>query len=266
MDNEKPGIVCSDGASPLIVGCVFTGNQAGAALSFQSDPIISNCLIWGNESSYVGGGLFLDQSNAAISNCTIVDNTALSSGGGIYCFGNSTSTVTNCIIHGNTPTQIGGGSLPVTYSNVQGGYNGEGNIDADPLFADPGEHDYRISPGSPCIDAGANYAVPSGIETDFDGNPRFVDDPFTQDTGLGDPPLVDMGAFEYQPENDCPADVNDDQIVDIDDLFDVLAHWGEGAGPYDVNDDGVVDIDDIFDVLGDWGPCPSKDGSAANRR
>jgi len=54
----------------------------------------------------------------------------------------------------------------------------------------------------------------------------------------------------------CPWDVNGTGVVDIDDLFDVLAHWGEGSGQYDVNDDGTVDIDDIFDVLANWGPCP----------
>lgn len=56
--------------------------------------------------------------------------------------------------------------------------------------------------------------------------------------------------------NSCQADVNDDKVVDIDDLFDVLAHWGEGPGPHDADDDGFVDIDDIFFVLSNWGPCP----------
>lgn len=54
----------------------------------------------------------------------------------------------------------------------------------------------------------------------------------------------------------CPADVNGDDQVDIDDLFAILAHWGEGAGQYDVNEDGLVNIDDVFAVLADWGPCP----------
>jgi YVTN family beta-propeller protein len=53
----------------------------------------------------------------------------------------------------------------------------------------------------------------------------------------------------------CPADVNNDGVVNIDDLFDVLGHWGQGAGQWDVNDDGKVDIDDVFAILGDWGPC-----------
>ncbi|UCD73889.1 MAG: hypothetical protein JSV91_08825 [Phycisphaerales bacterium] len=61
---------------------------------------------------------------------------------------------------------------------------------------------------------------------------------------------------DFRLVSSCPADVNDDEVVDIDDLFDILAHWGEGAGPYDVNGDGTVDIDDIFGVLAGWGPCP----------
>ena len=58
----------------------------------------------------------------------------------------------------------------------------------------------------------------------------------------------------------CAADVNCSGIVDIDDVFDVLAAWGTCGDPNDcpadVNGDGVVDIDDLFDVLAAWGPCP----------
>ena len=57
-------------------------------------------------------------------------------------------------------------------------------------------------------------------------------------------------------EDECPEDVNDSGAVDIDDLFEVLGHWGESGGIYDVNADGTVNIDDIFAVLGAWGPCP----------
>lgn len=56
--------------------------------------------------------------------------------------------------------------------------------------------------------------------------------------------------------NDCPEDVNADDVVDIDDIFAVLAEWGPcTACPEDVNEDGNVDIDDIFAVLAAWGPC-----------
>jgi hypothetical protein len=70
--------------------------------------------------------------------------------------------------------------------------------------------------------------------------------------------LVDgrEGAFLIDMGTDCPEDVNLDGVVDIDDLFAILGHWGEGPGQYDVNNDGNVDIDDIFAILGAWGPCP----------
>ena len=51
----------------------------------------------------------------------------------------------------------------------------------------------------PSIDAADNTAVPAGILTDLDDNPRFVDDPVTPDRQWvrgtrGDRPMVDMFA------------------------------------------------------------------------
>ncbi|UCD74336.1 MAG: S46 family peptidase [Phycisphaerales bacterium] len=49
------------------------------------------------------------------------------------------------------------------------------------------------------------------------------------------------------------GDVNGDGVVDIDDIFAVLAAWGPCDDcPEDVNGDGVVDIDDLFEVLANW--------------
>jgi len=56
-----------------------------------------------------------------------------------------------------------------------------------------------LEPGSPCIDAGDNDAVTATMIVDFNGNPRRVDDPDAPDTGHGAPPIVDMGAYEFQP-------------------------------------------------------------------
>jgi hypothetical protein len=46
------------------------------------------------------------------------------------------------------------GTPTVTYSDVQGGWPGEGNIDADPRFSSRGRFDYLLRPSSPCIDGG----------------------------------------------------------------------------------------------------------------
>ncbi|UCD76245.1 MAG: hypothetical protein JSV91_04840, partial [Phycisphaerales bacterium] len=57
----------------------------------------------------------------------------------------------------------------------------------------------------------------------------------------------------------CPADLNGDDKVNIDDLFLVLGAWGLCEYcPEDLNDDGKVNIDDLFVILGEWGPCPGE--------
>ncbi|MBN1491704.1 MAG: family 10 glycosylhydrolase [Phycisphaerae bacterium] len=81
--------------------------------------------------------------------------------------------------------------------------------------------DYRIGPGSACIDAGTNAADGlSGITTDLLGYPRFFDDPVTVDTGAGTPPIVDIGAYEFQGTvcNDPVLDADGDGDVDLTDF------------------------------------------------
>ncbi|MHC4993389.1 MAG: hypothetical protein ACYTGC_20690, partial [Planctomycetota bacterium] len=54
----------------------------------------------------------------------------------------------------------------------------------------------------------------------------------------------------------CPANINGDSVVDVDDLIELVLDWGcEGDCAADVNADGVVDVDDVVEVILDWGPC-----------
>ncbi len=66
------------------------------------------------------------------------------------------------------------------------------DLQLDPRFLGSAEFPgyYRLSPDSPCIDAGHNGAVLSS--TDMDGQQRIVDG---SDAGTG---VVDIGAYEYQ--------------------------------------------------------------------
>jgi hypothetical protein len=115
--------------------------------------------------------------------------------------------VTNCILWDgvNGIWNNDGSSITVSFSDLQGGWTGPGgdNMDVDPNFVDvnnpdPNLRDYHLRPGSLCVDAGDNSAVPVHVTTDLDGHPRFFDDPFTVDTGVGSPPIVDIGAYELQ--------------------------------------------------------------------
>ncbi len=151
--------------------------------------------------AFGGGVVNRNKSKVRFRYCTFVDNVAggdRGSGGAIAVVQaekNSTSVV-NSVLWGNTAfygSQLyrsTEASVVVSYSNIQGGCSGTGNIDADPQFASPWGN-YRLRPGSPCIDAGTNtVGLPIGT-TDFDGTPRFVD-------GNGDgTAITDMGAYEY---------------------------------------------------------------------
>ena len=201
-------------SNPTILNCIITGSAAvgeggGGIFCALANPTITNCTITGNTAG-AGAGLFLMMSSPTIRNCVIAGNTATSFGGGVYCDTESNPSITNSILWGNGPQEIfvqAPANPVLNYSNIQGGWSGIGNVNADPLFADPGIGDYRLSAGSPAIDAGDNTAVPMGVTTDLDGNPRFVDDPGTPNTGVpgnGFVEIVDMGAYEFQGEA-CPC-------------------------------------------------------------
>ncbi|MAE72322.1 MAG: hypothetical protein CME06_17870 [Gemmatimonadetes bacterium] len=61
------------------------------------------------------------------------------------------------------------GVATIAYSDVQGGWPGEGNIDADPRFTNIRGYDVLLRPDSPCIDAGT-LAVEDEIS---DWHPRW---------------------------------------------------------------------------------------------
>ena len=247
------------GSAPNIINCTFTGNVAQSAAAGTRargggmanvgliTPTVVNCLFAANTAEEHGGAIENSLSAAArIINCTFIGNTSGLEGGGLHIVNEAAPIVRNCILWGNIPDPFGGPVAPnVRFCDIQGGFPGNGNIDADPLFVDPDNGDYHLSPGSPCIDAADNKAVPKGIDTDLDGNPRFVDDPNTRDTGNGDPPVVDMGAYEFQVASPCTWDLNDDDAVGTGDLILLLGSWGD---PY-----GTADL---IELLGNWGPCP----------
>jgi hypothetical protein len=176
----------------------------------------------------------------------------------------STIDVHNAISWGNGSadgdnliTESAGGpnlSNEVTYSNIQGGATGPGNIDADPMFADATGGDYRLSAGSPSIDAADNTAVPAGVTLDLAGSPRFADDPDTVDTGVpggdGGDLIVDMGAYEFQ--GGCRADVNGDGVLDTRDFLWFLNAWVQQDPRADWNGDGAVNTQDVIAYLNAW--------------
>ena len=124
------------------------------------------------------------------------------------------------------------------------------------MFVNPGSGDYRLMAGSPCIDVADSSAVPKGITIDLDGNPRFIEDPKTPDTGLAPCPIVDIGAYEFQDGSPdcCTWDLDGSGSVGTGDLLALFAQWGT-PGSADFDGDGTVNTVDLLILFANWGPC-----------
>ena len=185
------GALCNYGGTAEIKSCLFEANHAvgyGGAVDNRHgcSPSFSKCIFYTNEGRSGGAIATIGElDNANVTNCTFSRNNATENGGALYVGYNKCTTATNCILWGNTPGQIIG-EASASYCNVQGGWRGEGNIDADPLFADPDNIDYHLksqagrwapnrqswiidSVTSPCIDAGHPYTA-IGDEQEPNGN------------------------------------------------------------------------------------------------
>ncbi|MCH7993011.1 MAG: hypothetical protein IIB57_01055, partial [Planctomycetes bacterium] len=252
-----------------IVDSVFIDNTCedgygGAILTFSPDTNIVNSLFIGNDAKLEGGAISAWNSFLTLTNSTMYGNSVSSDkSGGLYGR-NSFIVINNSIVRGNTDSSGGGltGQVDgdattfadINYSNVEGVALSDGNIDEDPLFIDPlgtdgmigtEDDDFHLSPGSPSIDAGRNSLVPVATVFDLDGLDRFVDHP-TADSGLGTPPLVDMGPYESRF-----ADCDYSGTITLGDyagfgicLTGPTAPIDPGCGCLDLDIGGTVDLRD----------------------
>jgi parallel beta-helix repeat protein len=282
---------------PNLTNCTFIGNRAmygGAMLNTGvSNVTIFNCTFTGNSAEAIGGGMWnhLD-SNITLINCLFSENSAGLKGGGMICGANSNSTLKNCTFSRNSGQYGGGGiqndsnyelnlancilwdningeiegSAIVSYSDVEGGWPGLGNIDIDPCFVDANNGDYHLKSQagrwdpnskswvkddvtSPCIDSG-NPGCPEVNEPLPNGN------------------RINMGAYGGTAEaSKSPeywrsiADLTNDWIVDSNDLKVFADYWlqtGECI-PSDFDRSRSVDFNDFAIFGGQWrwkGPGP----------
>lgn len=125
--------------APTLIGCRFIANRAadargGGLFNDNSNTTLVNCLFAGNVAGD-GGGLYNQGAGPTLRHCTLAQN----SGGGLSDAAGQT-LLDHCIVWGNADNEILGPVLAV-YSNIGGGWPGEGNLDVNPLFADLGYWD-----------------------------------------------------------------------------------------------------------------------------
>jgi hypothetical protein len=189
------GIYCSY-SNPVIAYNFIAENNAvaymvtsggGGISCYYSNPRIENNVIVFN-SAIIGAGVNCSRSNPAFCNNTISLNSANWYGGGIFCYFSSPSIV-NSIIWGNTAEvdpQIYADSIDISYSCIQNGWPGIGNIDVFPHFRDPINNDFHLK-SIECGNILSSLCIDSGC-------PTFLDRVLNCYWGLGDY-LPDMGAY-----------------------------------------------------------------------
>jgi len=137
------GGIYSGWGPATISGNTIVGNEADdygggifctGTFADITSPLITSNLIAGNTGHNEGSGIACNYSSPTLLNNTIVNNSISE---GIYFFTDTPPTAKNCIIWDNSgANQIKGVTSGFTYCDIEDGFTGTGNIDADPLFVD----------------------------------------------------------------------------------------------------------------------------------
>jgi len=228
LDNSallKGGGIFNEEGSPTLVDCVFQGNTAqygGAIENYKSSPTVINTMFKENRSAQNGGAVSNYFGSSEFINCTFSGNRTTFSGGAVFNY-SGVHSFANCTFNGNRSENKGGGMgnlnaelimtnsimwgdrsledpeisekfsvISVQYSNVEGGYQGDGNDDSPPEFVKAGrwngdsweEGDYRLTVRSPCVDSGTDVEAPD-FDIEWAPRPQALS--------------YDMGAYEYRP-------------------------------------------------------------------
>ena len=225
--------------------------------NWSGNIVMSNCTFIGNFSESSGAGL--DASGTVeLNNCTFHGNWAYQESA-IAKGSSSILNIRNCIIWNgqNAISDINSSTITITYSNIQCGWEGEGNIDLDPLFANPG---YWADANDPNIIVEPNNPNSVWVEGDYHlksqagrWNPNtqtWVQDDVTSpciDAGDPNSPIgleqfpnggyINMGAYGGTSEGSksyfgkpvcetiIAGDINGDCKVDETDLEILMLHW-----------------------------------------
>jgi hypothetical protein len=237
----------------LAEDCIFTRNVGGAIRHSSGRMVVSNCVFAGNRDRAID----THSRYTTVRNCTFSGNSA-THGGSALC-GWHGPRVSNCIFWGNSspaidipPIKVPFEEPLISYCDVQGGWPGEGNIDIDPCFVEPGYWDVNGTPEDANDDfwVDGDYHLPSQAGRWDPHSQSWVQDDLTSpciDAGDPNSPLgiepfpnggrVNMGAYgagdraskSYFGEPVCETviagDINGDCKVDCQDFAIMSSHW-----------------------------------------
>ncbi len=224
VDGGGAGVCLDSAVGAVVRGNRLQNNLSGfdgggLYVHYATDAVIEDNVFYGNFASNWGGGINLYHSSAAVTNNAILSNISTGPGAGISLYDFSTmpafnntiagnistdspegggvynqdsaAAIINCIVWNNAPDQLfaaAGSPIEVSYSDVEGGWAGTGNISGDPRFSGADAFIPLLEGSSPCVNAGTSEGAP---ERDI----RNIHRPWGA--------AVDMGACEmvlWQPQ------------------------------------------------------------------
>jgi len=262
FDNEYyGGAVYDHSSTSTFTNCSFINNdshQGGALYSGEkSAATISNCLFAGNSGRHGSSAIHSSGIRLDLAGSTFAENRGASWDGGhtIGCdnWQNSSLKVVNCILwNGGNEVSSGFTVVEIIFSDIQGGWVGQGNINFDPRFAQPGRWDDNGTPDTNHDDfwLDGDYHLKSQAGRWNAAEGRWTIDHVTSpciDAGdplgpIGPEPfpnggIVNMGAYggtaeaskSYFGRPPCElivaGDINGDCAVDFKDFAIMALHW-----------------------------------------
>jgi hypothetical protein len=274
---QYEGAIFSDAVVTRLSDCTFTGNSclagdqahAGAVNTAGLVTHISNCAFTGNSGGpSQPGAIRCNGVTLRLLNCTFADNRGrpntlqfwphvlLS-----YSGSEPVAELTQCIVwDGPEPfseVPHHPSNILVAYSDVQGGYAGQGNMDMDPRFvqagywADPADPSIEVGPDDPdAVWVAGDYHLKSQAgHWDREAETWIPDDVTSPCIDAGNPNgflgaepfpnggFVNLGAYGGTLEasrsyfgapvceNQLAGDINGDCRVDLADIDILLSHW-----------------------------------------
>jgi len=214
------GISLLTGSSAVVLRNRIDRNHAetggGICSRSQGAVYVGDNLIYDNDATYSGGGIFItgadskDKSDGQWINNTVSDNTAVIVSQVYVTKFNHRAVIANNVLSAadgsialacddddasvpffDNNDIFTTGSTAATGSCAAAALGGT-NLSAPPDFQDGANgHPYHLAPDSPLVDAGSNEAA-RRLNRDFGKRPRIIDG--------GHGLVVDIGAMEYRPE------------------------------------------------------------------
>lgn len=279
------GTVRSWKGTARLTGCTFTGNisgHRGAVDALGGALILTDCLFSGNSSRRGAGAVTTIGDLVRVDGCLFVGNSCESGAGAVANQGTTIMRLSNCTFTGNRgrPTAVEHAPIPgsiaemnqcivwngpdpftrfaafpptivTTYCDIEGGYAGQGNIDVDPCFVDPGHWDANGTPDDTSDDVwvvGDYHLRSQAGHWDRETEDWVLDEVTSPCLDVGDPngPLgfepfpnggfINLGTYGGSNEASrsyfgapvcvqIAGDINGDGIVNERDRDIMMSHW-----------------------------------------